>query len=385
MAAGDPHALRQLNSRYAPILTAIGLRFFRNEPEAAEVAADTLWQAWSDAQSYDAGRGSVGAWLMTLARRRARDRLRRTGKLEEGAARPAYLLPTGAAAEHQKIAGLIPLAAVDRLEADELRQVQKHLRDHCGQCEHELREWRQSAAALAASGAEARLWQRLEARLHAQVAAAHLLASTVSRPRRIGGERQSSVGWWRGVAAVAAVAAILLLAYNRIVSTRARRAEVRQLGQLESLSWQINNLHSELGAAQMEIESLRSEADLQSRFARLLMAPDVQLITLAAAGPVRRAAGLVALSYASHAAMVRIEGLPPAPPGKNYEVWWITKQGAAVRAGLLLAQSGRPAIAALALPPAGERPALITVTLEDADGKSRRGGATYLKGAPERE
>jgi DNA-directed RNA polymerase specialized sigma24 family protein len=364
----------------------MGLRFFRNETEAAEVAADTLWQAWSDAQSYDAGRGSVGAWLMTLARRRARDRLRRTRKLEGGAARPAYLLPAGPAAEHQKIAGLIPLAAVDRLETDELRQVQKHLRDRCGQCEHELRDWRQSAAALAASGAEAWLWQRLEARLHAQAAAAHLLASTVSRPRRIGfGERQPSVGWWRGVAAVAVVAAILLLAYNRIVSTRARRAEVRQLGQLESLSWQINNLHSELGAAQMEIESLRSEAELQGRFARLLMAPDVQLITLVAAGPVRRAGGLVALSNASHAAMVRIEGLPAAPPGKNYEVWWLTKQGGAVRAGLLLAQSGRPAIAALAIAPAGEPPALVTVTLEDAGGKSRPGGATYLKGAPERE
>jgi anti-sigma-K factor RskA len=226
----------------------------------------------------------------------------------------------------------------------------------------------------------------VEARLHSQAAAAHLLASTVSRPRRVGsGERHRSVGWWRGVAAVAAVAAILLLAYNRIITSRARRAEVRQLGQLESLSWQINNLHSELGAAQTEIESLRGEADRQSRFGRLLMAPDVQLFTLAGAGPARGAGGLVALSYASHAAMVQVDGLPAAPPGKSYEVWWITKPGGAVKGGLLPAQSGPSAIAALVMPPSGQRLMLVTVTLEEAASASRPGGAIYLKGAPERE
>ena len=76
MAAGDAHALHGLSSRYTPMLTAIALRFSNEEADAEEIVADVLWQAWSDAKSYDPERGSVTAWLVTLARSRAIDRLR---------------------------------------------------------------------------------------------------------------------------------------------------------------------------------------------------------------------------------------------------------------------------------------------------------------------
>lgn len=76
MAAGDAHALQTLSSHYARMLTAVALRFSSEEADAEEVVADVLWQAWSDAKSYDPGRGSVTAWLVTLARSRAIDRLR---------------------------------------------------------------------------------------------------------------------------------------------------------------------------------------------------------------------------------------------------------------------------------------------------------------------
>jgi RNA polymerase sigma-70 factor, ECF subfamily len=76
MAAGDARALQDLNSRYARMLTAMALRFLNNEADAEEIVADVLWQAWSDAKSYDAARGSVTAWLVTLARSRSIDRMR---------------------------------------------------------------------------------------------------------------------------------------------------------------------------------------------------------------------------------------------------------------------------------------------------------------------
>jgi RNA polymerase sigma-70 factor, ECF subfamily len=76
MAAGDPHALRTLSSRYGRMLTALSMRFLTDEADAEEVVADVLWQAWSDAKSYEPARGSVGAWLVTMARSRAIDRLR---------------------------------------------------------------------------------------------------------------------------------------------------------------------------------------------------------------------------------------------------------------------------------------------------------------------
>ena len=76
MAAGDAHALQSLSIRYARMLTALAWRFLGNEADAEEVVADVLWQAWSESKSFDPARGSVTAWLVTLARSRAIDRLR---------------------------------------------------------------------------------------------------------------------------------------------------------------------------------------------------------------------------------------------------------------------------------------------------------------------
>lgn len=292
--------------------------------------------------------------------------------------------------DHQELINLLPLAALDRLEPDEARELEEHLREGCADCEAELRAWRETAASLAMalepSGSEQRVWQRLEARLHADATAAHSLARSVSRPRPVDrGEQRPRVGWWRGVAAVAAAAAIVLLVYNRVITNRARLAEVHQLDQLESLSWQINDLRSDLTAARTEAETLHKVLDERVRLDRVLMSPDLQLTRLSPAGPARGAGGVVALSHASRAAMVQAFGLPPTPPGKSYELWWITKEGGPVRAGLFFAQPGRTVVAPASMPPSGQRVMLAAVTLEPAGGVDKPTGPMYLKGAPERE
>ncbi len=76
IAAGDPEALRTLNSRYGGMLAAVAKRFLGNDSDAEEVAADVLWQAWREARSFDPARGSVAVWMITLARSRSIDRLR---------------------------------------------------------------------------------------------------------------------------------------------------------------------------------------------------------------------------------------------------------------------------------------------------------------------
>jgi len=76
IAAGDSAALRELNGRYGRMLAALARRFLSNESDAEEVAADVLWQVWRNAKAFDAARGSVSVWLVTLARSRAIDRLR---------------------------------------------------------------------------------------------------------------------------------------------------------------------------------------------------------------------------------------------------------------------------------------------------------------------
>jgi RNA polymerase sigma-70 factor (ECF subfamily) len=76
MAAGGQGALRALNQRYGYAIAVVAERILANKADAEEVAADVLWQAWRDASRFDRSRGSVGAWLMMIARSRAIDRLR---------------------------------------------------------------------------------------------------------------------------------------------------------------------------------------------------------------------------------------------------------------------------------------------------------------------
>ncbi len=293
--------------------------------------------------------------------------------------------------DHQELINLLPLAAIDWLDPDETRQLEEHLRGGCPQCEAELRAWRETAAAFAVAGDPAdtgeHLWQRLEARLHTEAAAVHSLTHAAARPRRLTnvGERRASAGWWQGLAAVCAAAAVLLLVYNRIIARQARQAEVHQLQQLESLSWQLNDLRSELTAAQTETDTLRKVLSERARLDRVLMAPDLQLTRLGPVGPAHNAGGVVAVSHASGAAMIQTFGLPPAPPGKAYELWWITSQSGPVRAGLFHAQQGRSSVAPASMPPAGQRLMLAAVTLEPAAGVDKPTGDMYLKGVVERE
>lgn len=55
----------------------LALRIVRDRATAEEVCVDVYWQVWRDARHYDATRGRVLTWLLTIARTRALDALRR--------------------------------------------------------------------------------------------------------------------------------------------------------------------------------------------------------------------------------------------------------------------------------------------------------------------
>jgi RNA polymerase sigma-70 factor (ECF subfamily) len=76
LARGDVDALASLYDRYVGELFAIALRILGDAADAEEVVADTFTRAWQSADRYDAARGSVAGWLVTMVRSRAIDRLR---------------------------------------------------------------------------------------------------------------------------------------------------------------------------------------------------------------------------------------------------------------------------------------------------------------------
>ena len=76
LMGGDTAALEELYDRYSDLLYSVAVRIVGNPAEAEEVLQDTWVQAWRKAAAFDSGRGTVGAWLVTIARSRALDRVR---------------------------------------------------------------------------------------------------------------------------------------------------------------------------------------------------------------------------------------------------------------------------------------------------------------------
>ncbi len=79
-AEGDRAAFRQLYAAWSGRLHGIALRITRDPALAADATHDAFVQLWQNAGKFDAARGDAGAWLVSLARYRALDLVRRRGR-----------------------------------------------------------------------------------------------------------------------------------------------------------------------------------------------------------------------------------------------------------------------------------------------------------------
>jgi RNA polymerase sigma-70 factor (ECF subfamily) len=71
------HALKELYSRYARSLRALIGSVVHEESEADDVLQESFLQIWREAHHYSPKAGKPLGWVITIARRRASDRVRR--------------------------------------------------------------------------------------------------------------------------------------------------------------------------------------------------------------------------------------------------------------------------------------------------------------------
>jgi RNA polymerase sigma-70 factor (ECF subfamily) len=76
LAAGDERALGILYDRYGALAFSLASAIVHDTADAEEVVAEVFSQVWRTASSFDAGRGSVVAWVSTIARTRSLDLIR---------------------------------------------------------------------------------------------------------------------------------------------------------------------------------------------------------------------------------------------------------------------------------------------------------------------
>ena len=75
-AKGDQQAFAELYDKASGRVHGVVLRVLRSQDHAAEVTQEVFVEVWRQAARYNASKGSVYAWITTMAHRRAVDRVR---------------------------------------------------------------------------------------------------------------------------------------------------------------------------------------------------------------------------------------------------------------------------------------------------------------------
>lgn len=104
----DEEALAALYDRHAGMMYAVLLRILKDSGAAEEVLQDVFLELWKRAERFDAGRGTLLAWLLVMGRSRALSRLRVTRRRYDLEAAEALPLETMASRDdlESKIARL---------------------------------------------------------------------------------------------------------------------------------------------------------------------------------------------------------------------------------------------------------------------------------------
>lgn len=83
VARADREAFGRLYDRFAPLVFAFALRVLGRRAEAEDLLQEVWLQVWRQAGTYRQDRGSPEAWITTITRSRAIDRLRSIRRREQ--------------------------------------------------------------------------------------------------------------------------------------------------------------------------------------------------------------------------------------------------------------------------------------------------------------
>ena len=195
--------------------------------------------------------------------------------------------------------------------------------------------------------------------------------------------RQGVSPVWRGLTFLALACALVLAFFAGNYQAAVRHEQIADSATRAALSDRITSLEHDVVDAHNQVASLRQQLEVNGETVRAALAPDSRIIHLAPLGAVSDASAVVAESPVKGEAVLLVSGLPPAPSGKTYELWWIGPHGEAIKATAFQLDPHGAAIATAITPPAAAHVVAGEVTLQPSQGADKPGGTIYFKGATE--
>jgi anti-sigma factor RsiW len=280
--------------------------------------------------------------------------------------------------EHEQYGEDLALYALNALEGEERRNLEKHLAS-CSSCRLELEQLRGDGALLALSTLGPRPPQRARQRLLDAVAKEATAAPTSrakdaremghpapSLSQRARKDEAPSVrlgrSWWP-VLGWAAAAAVIVFAASL---------------------WKENlALQQSLASASAQAVQSRRELEELSRVAAPILAPDAQRFTLVAMKTSPQPQGK-AFYLPNRSNLVFVaNNMPSLPPQKAYELWLIPMQGAPIPAGVFKPDAHGSAAVVNPPLPAGMEAKAFAITVENESGATTPTMPIVMMGAGE--
>jgi len=261
--------------------------------------------------------------------------------------------------EHAGYSELLAAQAVDALDAAEARAVLAHV-ESCAECRRELAGLRDAAALLAHAAPLAAPDDDVRARILQAIRGLTESPKVLPLP--------SSSNGWPNVLRLAAAIAFVALLLGLIVLWRRDAASRRQ----------ITEVTRQLNRQQRELQTERENLAQQAAALALLTSADAKKIALAATTTAQNARATFAYDEKSRRGILVIEGLPPTPADKAYQVWVIPKGLAPIPGRTFIISNNGRAIVADNFPLEAGSSSVIAVTLEPKGGSGAPTGAIYL-------
>ncbi len=211
----------------------------------------------------------------------------------------------------------------------------------------------------------------------------------VSRPPRL-----LRVRLWQAIAGMSVAGALAsLIVMSELAGSLARRTNYVNR-RVAALNATVRDLRRQTAVTQRKLGSERERATVGEVFEKILFAPDLRTIKLAApaekdkekdksikqSGGLELPSGRLAMSESAGAAMLEANGLKPTGAFEVYRIWWMPRRGAPIWAADFLVADDGLATVPVDLPPGHEKEPSLSVTLENESYSEAPAGPVALKG-----